>query len=239
MDHRRKAFVTGGSKRVGRAIVEKLAANGFDIIFTYHNSDAQARELQEKIISAGSDCQIIKIDLESDQAAANILRSLSAITSQLDLLVNNASIYLPDSSSRNFSQRMMQVNCDAPVQIVKNLSPLLKKARGHVVNMLDILADRPMPSYSIYSASKAALKNATISLARQLAPEVNVNGISPGVVDWPEEMPLEQRETYLEKVPLRRAGTPQDVANLVHFLATDGTYITGQNIRLDGGRSIV
>jgi pteridine reductase len=90
----------------------------------------------------------------------------------------------------------------------------------------------------IYSASKAALANLTLGLARELAPEVTVNGIAPGVVAWPEDYPMAEREKYLKRVPLQRAGTPEDVANLVHFLVTDGAYITGQIIRLDGGRSI-
>jgi pteridine reductase len=90
----------------------------------------------------------------------------------------------------------------------------------------------------IYSASKAALANLTLGLARELAPEVTVNGIAPGVVEWPADYPISEREKYLKRVPLARAGTPEDVASLVHFLVTEGAYITGQIIRLDGGRSI-
>ena len=104
--------------------------------------------------------------------------------------------------------------------------------------MVDLLAEKPWPRYLAYCASKAALSNLTLGLARELAPEVTVNGIAPGVVEWPADMPESERGQYLQHVPLRRPGTPQDVANLVEFLITRGTYITGQILRLDGGRSL-
>jgi pteridine reductase len=104
--------------------------------------------------------------------------------------------------------------------------------------MVDLLAERPWPEYLAYCASKAALWNLTLGLARELAPEVTVNGIAPGVVEWPDDYPEAERAKYLKRVPLARAGTPEDVANVVQFLVTGGQYVTGQVIRLDGGRSI-
>jgi pteridine reductase len=104
--------------------------------------------------------------------------------------------------------------------------------------MVDLLAEKPWPEFLAYCASKAALANLTLGLAKELAPEVTVNGIAPGVVDWPDDYPEADRQKYLKRVPLGRAGTPEDVAHLVHYLATEGSYITGQIIRLDGGRSI-
>ena len=122
--------------------------------------------------------------------------------------------------------------------LCQSFAPLLRASRGHVVNMVDLLAERPWPQYVAYCASKAALWNLTLSLARDLAPDVTVNGIAPGVVEWPDDYPESEREKYLKRVPLSRAGTPTDVAETVHFLCTAGSYITGQVIRLDGGRSI-
>src|SRR5207245_3934090 len=107
-----------------------------------------------------------------------------------------------------------------------------------IVNMIDLLAARPWPEFLAYSASKAALGSLTRGLARALAPDVTVNGIAPGVVEWPEDYPQGEREKYLKRVPLSRPGTPEGVANLVHFLVSEGSYITGQIIPLDGGRSI-
>jgi pteridine reductase len=135
-------------------------------------------------------------------------------------------------------RRLMAIHYESPLLLAQAFEALLRQARGHVVNMVDLLAERPWPQYMPYCASKAALANLTLSLARELAPDVTVNGIAPGVVEWPPDYPEAEKQKYLKRVPLSRAGTPQDVANLVHFLATGGSYITGQIIRLDGGRSI-
>jgi pteridine reductase len=132
----------------------------------------------------------------------------------------------------------MAVHFESPLLLAQTFAASLRAARGHIVNMVDLLAERPWPQYMAYCASKAALVNLTLSLARELAPDVTVNGIAPGVVEWPPDYPEAEKEKYLKRVPLKRAGTPEDVANLVHFLATGGSYITGQIIRLDGGRSV-
>jgi pteridine reductase len=160
----------------------------------------------------------------------------------VDLLINNASLFIPGdlvATDAAMFARMMAIHVESPVLLAKRFAPQLRAARGHVVNMVDLLAEKPWPQYLAYCTSKAALANATLSLARELAPEVTVNGIAPGVIEWPVVMPAEEREQYLKRVPLARPGTPDDAARLVRFLATEGTYITGQIIRLDGGRSIV
>jgi pteridine reductase len=143
-----------------------------------------------------------------------------------------------DDTDLALARRMMAIHFESPLLLCKGFAPLLRSARGHVVNMLDLLAERPWPKYAAYCASKSALWNLTLSLARELAPDVTVNGIAPGVVEWPDGYPEEERQKYLKRVPLARPGKPQDVAETVHFLCTAGTYITGQVIRLDGGRSI-
>lgn len=161
---------------------------------------------------------------------------------RLDVLIHNASAYEAgtlDQVTLDQIRLMNRVHVEAPILITQRLAPMLRAAGGHVITMLDITVERPMPSYLAYCASKAALANLTRALARELAPEVTVNGIAPGVVAWPDEMPGVEREAYLARVPLRRAGTPAEVAELVRFLATEGRYITGQVIRLDGGRSLV
>ncbi len=241
MTDRRTALITGGSRRVGRAICLRLARGGFDIFFTFNKSVSDAEALVKEINLLGRRADIFQVDLETENAALMVSDWMKLSSKRLDVLVNNAAMYLPDRASdlTMLSKRHQCVNHDVPVALTHALSSLLCNTGGHVIQMLDILAEKPMPGYSAYCASKAAMLNATLSLARQLAPEVTVNGISPGVVDWAGDMPLGDREKYLQRVPLRRAGTPLDVANLVHFLVTEGTYITGQNIRVDGGRSIV
>ncbi len=237
---RRTALVTGGAQRVGRAIVERLAASGFDVIFTYRSSGDAARKLAGKLNNTRRWCTAIKVDLENLQEFEKPLRTAVEKLGSLDVLVNNASLYEPDPQTldRAFADRIFAVNVAAPVALIEWFAPALRAANGHVVNMLDILAEKPWPQYATYCASKAALQNHTLSFARALAPEVTVNGIAPGVVAWPDGYPEEERQKYLKRVPLGRPGTPEDVANLVHFLVTEGAYITGQVIRLDGGRSI-
>lgn len=231
----RFALVTGGARRVGAAIVQTLVDAGWEVAFTYNQSSYAASALVSTLDGRTTAHQC---DLSRRESIDALVRSLNP--SRLDLLVNNASIYLPDADlSAEQLDAMRRTNVDAPIALADRFAPLLRHSGGCVINMLDILAERPMPSYSAYCATKASLWNATLSMARTLAPEARAVGIAPGVVDWPDEMPKADRETYLQRVPLRRAGTPQDVATLVRFLATEGTYITGQIIRLDGGRSIV
>ena len=237
----RLALVTGGAKRVGRAIVEKLAADGFDVAFTYHRSVADADNLVREIRLTGRKCLAIEADLiHPNEAVAKIATALEPF-GRLDVLVNNASIYWPgalEDPPTGDGQHMWAIHVHSPLALCHAFEAKLRAARGHVVNMCDLLAEKPWPKYLAYSASKAGLWNLTLGLARALAPEVTVNGIAPGVVEWPEGFPREEIEKYLSRVPLKRAGTPQDVAETVTFLCREGSYITGQIIRLDGGRSV-
>jgi pteridine reductase len=241
MSGNRVALVTGGSRRVGRSIVEKFAASGFDVAFTYLSSREDAEEVTRRIHATGRQCIAIEADLTQPTTAVDRIAAEIESLGRLDVLVNSASIYhagsLQDSASSD-STRMWTIHVEAPLLLCQRFEKFLRASRGHVINMADLLAERPWPQYLAYSASKAALWNLTLGLARALAPDVTVNGIDPGVVEWPEDYPQAEREKYLKRVPLARPGTPQDVAELVHFLCTSGTYITGQIIRLDGGRSI-
>ena len=156
---------------------------------------------------------------------------------RLDLLVNNASAYAADAKLS--ADAAMRANFVGPVKLIETFAGELRASHGAIVNMLDVMAERPTASYSNYAASKAALWNATMSFARSLAPHVRVNGIAPGVVEWNEQTLDADRTAYVKKVPLARIGTPAEVATLVKFLATEATFITGQVIRIDGGRSLL
>jgi pteridine reductase len=234
----RVAIVTGGARRVGRAVVQRFIAGGFRVLFTYLHSDADARQLEQESGARG-----IWADLTDPQDAAGIVGdAIDRDYGRADVLVNNASIYEPgDLRSTTPAQlrRLWAIHAEAPMLLCRRLEGLLRHSQGHVINMVDLLAEKPWPAYLGYCASKAALSNLTLGLARELAPEVKVNGIAPGVVEWPDDAGQEERDRYLRRVPLGRAGRPADVAELAHFLCTAGSYITGQIIRLDGGRSIM
>jgi pteridine reductase len=238
MDAERKvALVTGGAKRVGRAIVERLAEAGYAVAFTYLSSEREAASLATHV-----DGLAICADLTNPiDSVEHILNSLGMFADHVDVLVNNASLYESstlDTTDLAQMRRMMAIHYESPLLLTRALAAKLRHSRGHVVNMVDLLAERPWPKFLAYCASKAALANLTLSLARELAPDVTVNGIAPGVVAWPDDYPDVEREKYLKRVPLQRPGTPDDVAGLVHYLCTSGSYLTGQILRLDGGRSI-
>lgn len=236
------ALITGAAKRVGRAIALKLAHEGFDIAFTYNGSAREANELEQQIKMLNRQVLSIQSDFaNSPSAAEKVFTSFANTFTRLDALINNASLYQPSSLQEATDEQihnLFAIHFHTPFLLARRFEILLRQSKGHIVNMVDLLAEKPWPEYLAYCASKAALGSLTKGLARALAPDVTVNGIAPGVVEWPQDYPQSEREKYLKRVPLARPGTPEDVANLVHFLVTDGSYITGQIVPLDGGRSI-
>ena len=240
---RRVALVTGGAKRVGRAVVERLADSGqFDVAFTYYHSGTLADELARKY--ENSPARVVRIPANLDDPSTfvpAVAHDFQRTFDRLDVLVHNASAYEPgglEQTSLDQIRRFNAVHVESPLLLTQALAPMLRASRGHLITMLDLLAERPWPKYLAYCASKAALWNVTLGLARALAPDVTVNGIAPGVVEWPDDYPEPEKEKYLRRVPLARAGEPEDVASLVEYLVTEGSYITGQIIRVDGGRSV-
>lgn len=241
------ALVTGAGRRVGRAIAVELARAGCDVLVHYHASLAEARETARLVGKAGGRAGLIGIDLADsaglEAAAGELARSLP----RLDVVVHNASSYVRtplETLTATQAQEAYAVNALAPLLLTRALASRLAKSPrpggGAVVAMADIHAmGRPRAGFVAYSMAKAALVEMVASLARELAPKVRVNAVAPGVVAWPEAGPdsaAAMQKAYLARVPLGRAGTPQDAAAAVRWLALEARYTTGQVVRVDGGR---
>lgn len=236
------AVVTGGAKRVGRAICGRLAEAGCDVVLTYRTSDTAAKRAADELGG-----RAIELDLNDLDAVVRTGEALARDLPRIDVLVHNASVYGPTPFEELTPAQALehyQVNALAPALLTKALADRLGAstlpAGGAVVAMCDIHAmGRPRKDFLAYSMSKAALAEMVRTLARALAPEVRVNGVAPGVVAWPEEgyeSDDAAQRAYLKRVPLGRAGTPENAAETVRWLALEAGYITGEIVRLDGGR---
>lgn len=251
------ACVTGGARRVGRAIALELAARGLDVLLTFNTSEHDARDTCDAIRGHGVDAAALRLDLADPPATLARAQQLAAVLPRLDVLVHNAATYEPsplDQLDLAAAARQHAVNALSPLACSAALAPLLGEpercggAGGAIVAMLDIHTEplptlRPLPrrDHAAYAMSKAALGAMVRALAVDLAPHVRVNGVAPGVIVWPESGPESDpgmQARYLSRVPLRRAGTPEDAARAVAFLALDATYTTGQVLAIDGGRSL-
>jgi pteridine reductase len=185
---------------------------------------------------------IVRADFaEPEPAAAKVADAVTKRFDRLDLLLHNASVYTPDSlddASADGLGHNFAVHALTPMLLTKRLRPLLEAAGGTVLAMTDTDLDRTRPGYLSYQISKAALATLVRNLARELAPIVTANLIAPGAILWPADATDEEKRTYLTRVPLDRPAEREDVPNLVEFLCTRGKYITGETIRVDGGRSL-
>ncbi|MBL9002318.1 MAG: SDR family oxidoreductase [Phycisphaerae bacterium] len=241
------ALVTGGARRVGRAVALALARAGCDVVLTYHSSEADARDTATQIASSGRGASAHRVDMLDAGAVDLFAGFLLDGLPRLDVVVHNAGVYSPtplDDLSAEEALQQFRVNALAPLILSARLAPLLARSDrpggGSIVALLDIHAmGRPRRNFAAYAMSKAALTEMVISLARDLAPAVRVNGVAPGVVAWPENGPESDeaaQSKYLRRVPLDRAGTPEEAAEAVRWLALDAHYTTGQIVRVDGGR---
>lgn len=236
------ALVTGGARRVGRAIALRLAQAGMDVAITYHKSGAEAKSLVREVEGLGRRGLAIRADFSRPDAAERVFERFTARFEGLYALVNNASFFTPSpigSVDAAAFQRNLAVHALAPLLLIQRFAPMLAahERPGRVVNLVDIhVLGEPLVGYVTYNASKAALLEITMTAAMELAPKVTVNALAPGVVAWPDSYSRKERREYLRRVPLRRPGTPEDAAAAALFLIRDADYTTGQVLRLDGGR---
>jgi pteridine reductase len=235
------ALITGGAKRVGAAIARRLHEAGFDLALHYRSSVDEARALQAELESLrpGS-ILILQADLADLPATQALVPAVIARFGRLDALINNASSFYPtplgDISLDQFDD-LIATNARAPLFLAQAATPHLRASNGAIVNLVDIYADRPIPRYLPYCMAKAALVALTYGLARELGPEVRVNAIAPGNIIWsdnPEK--ADTPEMILQRTALQRQGSPDDLAGAALFLIRDAGYVTGQVLRVDGGR---
>ncbi|MEP6899499.1 MAG: pteridine reductase [Rhodanobacter sp.] len=237
------ALITGAAQRVGAVTTRTLHAAGYDVALHYRHSSDAARELVFDLERQRSGSTLLlQADLAELDALPDLIAQLLAHYGRLDALVNNASAFYPTPLGSATSAQWNELfasNAQAPFFLSQAAIPALRKARGGIVNMLDIYAERPLAQHALYCMAKAALAAMTRSLALELGPHIRVNGVAPGAVMWPSDgKTYDDRKALLERTPLQRAGNPEDVAGAVLWLLRDAPFVTGQIIRVDGGRTL-
>ncbi len=237
------ALITGAARRIGAEIVRGLHAAGMDTAIHYRSSEAAAVALKQELEQKRPDSVLLlKADLTDTAAITTMLKQLQQWRGRLDLLVNNASSFYPtpmDKASEEQWDELMASNLKSPFFLSQAAAEMLRQSRGSIINMTDIHAERPLKGHCIYSIAKAGNVMLVKSLARELGPEIRVNGIAPGVILWPEGGMSEDAKTQtIERTALKNAGAPEDIVRTLIFLARDAGYITGQIISVDGGRTI-
>jgi pteridine reductase len=237
-DARRVALVTGAARRVGRVLALALARRGFDIALHYHRSGDDARRTLADLEAAGARAAAVAGDLGDAGTCQRVVHDAAATFGRLDLLVNNASVFerrpLEEIDAADWD-RVHAINVRAPFLLSRAAAPHLRRAQGQIVNIADLSAFQPWPSYVHHSTSKAALVHLTRNLARALAPEVRVNCIAPGTVLPAEHDQDEASRAAGSRRLVEGEGTPEDVAGALLYLA-ESPFVTGSVLVVDGGR---
>lgn len=238
-------LITGGAKRVGAAICKALHAQGAQLMIHYNTSTAEARALQAELnLLRANSVAIIQGDLLNVAVLPNLVAETVKHFGKLDVLINNASSYYPTEIGQineNNWQDLIGSNLKAPMFLTQAAAAELRKNNGCIVNITDMHVERPKKGYIVYSVAKAGLVTLTKSLAHELSPEVRVNAVAPGPVQWPEDNPQFDevyRQRVINQTLLKRVGEPEDVAKAVKFLVYDAPFVTGHVLAVDGGRSL-
>lgn len=234
----RVALVTGGAKRIGRSIVEKLAAEGADVAVNYSSSRKEAERLASEIRKLGRKALAVRADVSVKRQVARMMKFVQREFGRLDILVNNAGMFFPvafsDLSEKQWD-KIMRTNLKSQFLCAQAAAPLLKSnGHGRIINISSLGGLLPWPKYTHYCVSKAGVIMLTRCLARALAPEILVNSVAPGTIQFPGEV---LDEEYIRRAPLHRSGCGSDIADAVFYLAT-AEFVTGQILAVDGGRSL-
>ena len=238
------ALITGSAQRIGAEIARQLHTGGYDLALHYNNSASHAETLSTELnrLRANS-CHCFQADLARSGSPAELAEQVLEHFGKVSVLINNASSFYPtkagQATEKNWDE-LMGSNLKGAFFLTEALIETLTSENGSVVNIIDIHGERPLKNYTIYGMAKAGLAMMTKSMARELAPAVRVNGVSPGAILWPDqdegELDNEIKQSILARIPMKRPGEPADIAKTVVFLCRDAPYITGQIIAVDGGR---
>jgi pteridine reductase len=237
-------LVTGAARRVGKAIARELHLSGARVALHYRGAATEAAALVSEMNALRPDSAVaLYADLLDAASLPELVEKTVSRFGGLDALVNNASSFFPTPmGSIDLAEwdDLVGSNLRAPLFLTQAAAPRLKAARGAVVNITDIHAERPLAGYPLYSAAKAGLLGLTRALAVELAPEVRVNAVAPGSILWPDGSRFDApaRDRIVAETLLKRTGCPEDIARAVRFLLADAPYVTGQVINVDGGRSV-
>jgi pteridine reductase len=238
-------LVTGGARRVGAAIVRRLHDAGANVAIHFRDSAVPARAFADELNARRADSvALVQVDLKQTQRLGGMIAEATRTWGRLDVLVNNASSFYPTpvgEIGEDAWEELVGTNLKAPLFLAQAAAPALRASGGCIVNIVDIHAERPMRGHVVYNVAKAGLAMLTRSLARELAPEVRVNGVAPGTILWPENDTWGDegtRRRIIERIALKRMGEPDDIARAVEFFIADAPYVTGQILAVDGGRSL-
>ena len=247
MEERKKALVTGASRGIGRAICEKLAREGTDIVFSYHSGEKAAAETIRLCSKYGVEVHGIKADVSSQEECESLIKeAVDLLGGRIDILVNNAGITKDNLIGRMKDEdfdAVIDVNLKGTFYMMRGVSRyMLRQRAGRIINMSSVVGVMGNAGQVNYSASKAGVIGMTKSLARELASrQITVNAVAPGMIetDMTAAMPDSAKEKVIESIPFKQMGRPEDIAEAVAFLAGDGgRYITGQVLCVDGGMAI-
>ena len=249
MSETKVVAITGAAQRIGACVASTFHRHNFDVIVHYNQSEEAATKLVARLNSERpSSATTVQSNLTDAMQVENLAQTILNQFGRLDVLVNNASSFystaIGDTNHQQWDD-LIDSNLRAAFFLSQSLSNELTVREGTIINIVDTHADRPLRHHSIYSIAKAGLKAMTKSLAVELAPEVRVLGVSPGAILWPTSLEndddpdvLQVRGKILEQIPLGHIGRPEDIADAVYFLANEASYMTGQVIRVDGGRHL-
>ncbi len=237
-------LITGGAKRIGRQMALTLHGAGHNIVVHYRSSANAASTLVGEMNAKRPESAVTaQCDLMDIDCIPAVIDTAVQCFGRLDVLINNASSFYPtpiELLEIDFWNDLVGSNLKAPAFLVKHAAKHLRDTGGSIINIVDIHAKNPMADHPIYCSAKAGLEMLTKALARDLAPAIRVNAVSPGAILWPEHNSITpEKSEILKKIPLQRMGAPEDIASLVQFLIDQAPYITGQVIAVDGGRSVM